>query len=230
MHPDVQEHDEAQSSLDQDSITLTPLPTTVVSQPIHAPTFDDFGGNSDGDCDETYLHPDVQEHDEAQSSLDQDSITLTPIPTTVLSQPIHAPDFDGNVDGDEVATVTVVEHSTPETPKRTRQYRLSKRKCRKIDKILQDFHVSSLSIEERKIVLSKSLENQESHQESHQENVESKIADALLVYLKSLYLEKKYDEFYNSLQNIFPVYDKTISNHIAKFIDIRPVVLSTKFQ
>lgn len=200
----------------QVSSSFTPNATPVRSvHPSSSYDFLDDGGEA------TSWYSDKYE-DEGTHYLDQSSITTTPNRVTV-STSAEFP-ADGDV---EAATVTVIEHSTPETPKRTRQYKLSKRKCRKVDQVLQHFQVSVLSIEERKEVLSKSLESQEVVNE---ENVQSMISDALLKYLKSLYLDKKYYEFYQTMQKIFPVYDETISLHIAKFINIRPSIFSKKFQ
>ena len=54
--------------------------------------------------------------------------------------------------------------------------------------------MSALSKREKQ-ALSKTLEDQEIDQDS----VQSKISGALLEYIKSLYLEKKFDEFFDIL-------------------------------
>lgn len=87
--------------------------------------------------------------------------------------------------------MTVVQHMTPETPNRTRQYRLSKQKHCKLDQVLESLASVSLPVEERKEVLSKSLYDQE-----EAVDVNFKISDSLLKYLKSLYVDKKYLKFY----------------------------------
>ena len=134
-----------------------------------------------------------------------------------------ASDMLGN--GSELITnITVLEK--PETPIRTRQYRSSKRKSRKLAGIFNSFDCTSspLSVHERKEILSKKLQDQEADQ-----TIEGKISDALLLYLKSLFTEKKFHEFYGLLQKIFPHYDEQISYHIANYLGVRPYRLSSKF-
>ena len=76
--------------------------------------------------------------------LDQSSIVTTPTRLAFTNSEVL------DDEGGNIVDVTVVEQSTPETPKHTRQFRLSKRKCRTLDKVLDHLQDSLLTVEERK--------------------------------------------------------------------------------